>query len=257
MPEYKSTTKPLPKLTKQDRERFWKFVDKRGRNECWPWKGGRSPKGYGQFKVGARGKQRTVIASRVAYMIRYGKDPHPNLILHKCDNPPCCHWRHTIKGTQLENLLDAKKKGRTLSGDRNPAHLHPELLPRGADHWTAKNPEKTHRVHDEEHVLAVRKLHQLRPELSLRALARYFGLPLGTVRQIVQYVTHKHLVERDVTIPPPKDENYIAIRSLRPEDHQTIRELKANGLSQSQIAVRLNISQPYVGRILRDDANSL
>lgn len=42
--------------------RFWSKVDRRGRNECWPWKAYRSPSGHGRFQLGGRGS-RTMTAS--------------------------------------------------------------------------------------------------------------------------------------------------------------------------------------------------
>lgn len=96
--------KPLPALTKSDIERFWKFVDKRGPKECWPWMGGRHHVGnYGHFWLAGK----TVIASRVAFFLKHGHDCYPLLACHSCDNEPCCNGDHIYAGTNSQNSIDA------------------------------------------------------------------------------------------------------------------------------------------------------
>jgi hypothetical protein len=51
----------LPRMTEASIARFWSKVDRRGHDECWPFKGAR---GYGLFVVGRRG----VSAPRNYYM---------------------------------------------------------------------------------------------------------------------------------------------------------------------------------------------
>jgi len=45
-------------LTEKDKQRYWSKVDVRGLDECWPWIGLITRKGYGFFSVGgARGER--------------------------------------------------------------------------------------------------------------------------------------------------------------------------------------------------------
>lgn len=39
-------------------------------------------------------------------------DYYPKVVMHTCDNPPCVNPDHLQGGTQVENGLDAKRKGR-------------------------------------------------------------------------------------------------------------------------------------------------
>lgn len=89
-------------------KRFWAKVDKRGPDECWPWKGGTTHKGYGMFNMG--GKVRT--ASRVSWELANGPIPDGQGVLHKCDNAPCVNPKHLFLGDQTANMQDMRKKGR-------------------------------------------------------------------------------------------------------------------------------------------------
>lgn len=105
----KTHCKPLPTIAKWEIAKFHKFVDKRGPNECWPWKSTLTRAGYGAFIVYYR---KPVMATRVAYLLEHGVDPYPLNILHSCDNPPCVNPAHLIAGTQMQNIHDMMAKGR-------------------------------------------------------------------------------------------------------------------------------------------------
>lgn len=65
----------------------------------------------GYREMSYRGKNTT--AHRVAWMVFNEQAiPAGQVILHKCDNPPCVNPMHLILGTRAENNKDMKAKGR-------------------------------------------------------------------------------------------------------------------------------------------------
>lgn len=109
----KTNSLPIPEISRADRLRFWAKVERCGDDECWPWIGAVSGKGYGRFKMGPR----LYSTHRIAYELETGtiprmKDGFPAEIMHSCDNPPCCNPRHLSVGTRSENMIDMAQKGR-------------------------------------------------------------------------------------------------------------------------------------------------
>jgi len=109
--------RPLPPLTAADIARFWKYVDVRGPDECWPWK---VWKGHAIMRIGGR-KGDSFKSSRIAYVLQHGEDPYPLLVCHTCDNPPCCNGAHLFKGTHKDNSQDMllKNRGPDQAGESN------------------------------------------------------------------------------------------------------------------------------------------
>lgn len=105
-------------------ERFWAKVAKRGETECWEWQGSRSRKNYGLFFMPGRGRNGGKdYAHRVAYVLSTGPIADGEIIMHICDNPPCCNPSHLVAGTRVDNNLDRDGKGRAgwLSGEASPS----------------------------------------------------------------------------------------------------------------------------------------
>lgn len=88
--------------------RFWRSVDMGRVGDCWPWLGETNSNGYGLFYVLAD----RLLSHRVAYSFVNG-DLHVDVVvMHSCDNPPCCNPAHLSTGTQAQNIADAISKGR-------------------------------------------------------------------------------------------------------------------------------------------------
>ena len=165
-------------------ERFWKHVDVRGPDECWPWLGTTSDYGHGRFWDGHYMKPAHVFA----YELVHGSLPADKPCgLHRCDNPPCCNERHVFPGTRGDNARDMAAKGRNfvpaLSGARHPLVKDPSRAARGEDHGMA--------------LLNSLKVGEIRAAYALGAqithLARRFNVARSTVCRVVRRETWKHV----------------------------------------------------------------
>lgn len=140
---------PQIKFNQGNLKRFWGKVNKsEDDGGCWEWIGHKDKGGYGKCNFNDKGFR----AHRASYIIAYGNIPEGKLICHKCDRPSCIRPDHLFLGTNLENIADRNSKGRQskgekhaaimrsrdLRGDKNPARIHPELMPRGEKSGTAK-----------------------------------------------------------------------------------------------------------------------
>ena len=107
-------TRKIPKLNKEQVERFWGRVNIGRKDECWEWgkewarnKGGYGIIGFFQFPF---------LAHRIAYSLHYKQTPLGGiLVCHHCDNPPCCNPNHLFLGTEESNTRDMIKKGRRVA----------------------------------------------------------------------------------------------------------------------------------------------
>lgn len=92
--------------------RFWRFVDRRGPDECWLWTGAHHEMGYGRFRLDGR----TRPAHELALTFATGVKREPGqMTCHSCDNPPCCNPGHLRFDTPGSNVLDAYRRGRRLA----------------------------------------------------------------------------------------------------------------------------------------------
>jgi hypothetical protein len=129
--------------------RFWRLVEKKNPDECWPWKGTKHR--YGGFRIW----DRIELAHRVAFMLTFGSIPDGKCVCHTCDNGFCCNPKHLWIGTHLENMRDMTKKGRTKAPDnrgrRHPLKYSIEFVKSLRDDyynrgWTAKELAQKHKI---------------------------------------------------------------------------------------------------------------
>jgi hypothetical protein len=169
---YSTQAQPLPKPTPEDVERFWSKVDKGAPNECWEWTGYTNEDGYGGFSydTSSHGPGRHSFQShRFAYFVNTEINPGKNLVLHTCDNPPCCNPDHLFLGTAKDNIEDCVRKGRHV--------------PTGSPGETNPKAKLT-----EAQVQLIREMNG-----SQRAIAKCFGVAKFTVQRIRSGAGWKHV----------------------------------------------------------------
>ncbi len=67
---------------------------------CWEWAGATNHGGYGVVNVTSHN---TALVHRIVYSEIYGD--LPELLRHRCDNPPCYNPAHLLPGTHAETLV--------------------------------------------------------------------------------------------------------------------------------------------------------
>lgn len=176
MSERDSICASAEKLPADAVARFWSFVCKAGDDECWPWLGFKTEKGYGMFS-GLAKELKTQRTNRIAWMLsNVVRATNGLMVCHSCDNPPCCNPAHLFLGTHTDNMQDALKKGR-LSCLRPGGVPEPKS---GAEHSCARlSPSQ---------VEEIRSLHGVE---SATATARRFGISRGNVWMIQTNKTWK------------------------------------------------------------------
>lgn len=105
-------------------ERLWKRVVVGPRDACWEWQGSRTVFGHGRIGMTdlRDGKWRAEYTHRLAFIDSRSADiPAGMVIMHTCDNPPCCNPEHLRLGTQAENCQDRERKGRRQHAQSNRA----------------------------------------------------------------------------------------------------------------------------------------
>jgi len=104
-------------LSDADYGRFWSYVSVGDAAACWPWTRSFNNKGYGRFYLsGGRG----VLAHRAAVAATSGGASPVGVVMHACDNPPCCNPARLSVGTHACNSRDMIAKGRSLRGRVGP-----------------------------------------------------------------------------------------------------------------------------------------
>lgn len=159
------------------KDRFWQKVAIGMRGDCWPWTGHRNDAGYGIIATRDPPFRQRFRAHRIAYELHHGVSVPPDvLVLHSCDNPPCCNPRHLFLGSQRDNIADMHAKNRQ-SGGSQPGEAN-------------KNATLT----DED----VRQIRRMRQEIgngygSIQRIADTLNLPYSAVWAIVKRRSWKHV----------------------------------------------------------------
>lgn len=121
-------------------ERFWSFVKKGEHDECWEFMGCRNVDGYGSMSIGHSKIER---AHRISFVLHKGEIPPDMVIMHTCDNPPCCNPKHLILGTQIDNIHDMVKKKRLVNkSGESASRFTKEIINDIRNFYTGKKGQK-------------------------------------------------------------------------------------------------------------------
>lgn len=110
---------PIPDLSQKEQARFWRKVDIRGENECWPWTGGRGRTRhqrdwYGIWKIKQGGPMLYLRPHRVAYALLIGPIPDgltiDHVVARGCTSKLCCNPQHLEPITQAEQIARRVRK---------------------------------------------------------------------------------------------------------------------------------------------------
>ena len=169
--------------------KFWSRVDRNSKSPCWIWTGATDKSGYGYVMWDGK----VVRTHRLAYQLHHEVElPRQaptkttrTLVLHTCDNPPCCNPAHLWLGSNKENRDDCISKGRnnTPRGDMHNYRRMPECMARGSRHPRTKLTESD--------VLNIRT--RIATGEMLTAIGDAFGVTKHVVWSIKERITWKHI----------------------------------------------------------------
>ena len=101
------------RVSAKGNETVWSRLASDPETGCRPWMGTRNRNGYGLLNL-------TLCTHRLAWELANGPIPRGLLVLHHCDNPPCCNPDHLFLGTHADNAADRTRKGRTRNRHTGP-----------------------------------------------------------------------------------------------------------------------------------------
>jgi hypothetical protein len=93
-------------------DRFRAKISTGDESECWPWTGEHDKDGYGLFRP-RKNKQRLHFRAHRVALALSGVAVPDKMVLHTCDNPPCCNPTHLYLGDAKRNGEDMKNRGRS------------------------------------------------------------------------------------------------------------------------------------------------
>lgn len=199
--------------------RLWRISSRLTVSEsgCWVWPGRTNQKGYGAFEMNGR----VVLIHRFVYASTVADIPDGLLVMHSCDNPPCCNPSHLSVGDESANIRDCVAKGR-----------HPELKL------------------DDAQADEIRRRAAGAKRGTLPTLAREFGVSVATINRVIHAQSRHHLGQ-NLHRAEMESESIAHLRSRTPELLRDLR--KRFAMTQGEVAKKLGFATSYVSRVETGD----
>lgn len=159
------------------------------------------------------------LTHRVSYELFVGPIGNDRFVCHRCDNPRCINPDHLFAGTASDNMRDAVKKGRLVSGGYACRKLTKSAVRQLRDTY---NPE----IH------------------NIGELAEIHNVSLSTISSALKGKTYTRAGGK-------LHQGSFVKNSIPNGIFSEVKSLKQRGLSQAAIARRLGIGEASVSRIIR------
>lgn len=157
---------PVMNMAEHHNVAFWRKVERRGPDDCWPWNGYKGFSGHGRTTLLGV----STLASKKAWVLTHGPILTGLCVNHKCDNALCCNPAHMYLGTRADNMIDRWGKTNEARGERKRSHVLTQ---------------------DQ-----VTELYQMRRNgAELKACAKHFGCSIATVYRIVRKQREARLLQ--------------------------------------------------------------
>ncbi len=207
-------------------DRLRKFAPEAGVDECWPFMGFCTDKGYGMIWDG----HRSCFTHRVAYEDKYGPIGSV-MVCHSCDNPPCTNPAHLFTGTGFDNMRDAARKGRLSRGE----HRHSAKL-------TAFDVRYMRTMH------GIQNLYGADIRATEKELAEESGVARENIVAIVHRKTWKHLAPGSEKVWIPKGRPMGDSHHMGRLSAFDVRYIRAMYAMQQQYGVDLGARQGQLAK---------
>lgn len=241
--------KPIPWIPQTQQDRFWDRIDRDGPNGCWLWTGSISGNGYGLYYIAFGDERRLQIGThRLAYHLTYGEIPPGQVVRHTCDVKLCCRPDHLVPGTQRENIRDMVLRKRQRWQEYAPSKTGP---------WQDDAPG---RVFGERHGMARLKegdVVEIRSRyatgtVTLKLLAKEFGMSAPSIGSIVRYRSWKHLDGPDLGKGFRARGERIHCSNLTVDQVQEIRRLHATTtMNRADLARQFGVGWNTIDAIVK------